>query len=107
MSLKFILKDDPLLQKEVKQCQNPAAICEMARKLGIKLTQADLLRIEAQTTLCLTDEELERWFETPYHERFLISLEVKQLNLAARSTGISRTHWQLEQGRRPLPYQEA
>ncbi|MGA0968009.1 MAG: Nif11-like leader peptide family natural product precursor [Vulcanococcus sp.] len=84
MSLKFILKDDPLLQKEVKQCQNPAAICEMARKLGIKLTQADLLRIEAQTTLCLTDEELERWFETPYHERFLISLEVKQLNLAAR-----------------------
>lgn len=79
MQLKFILQDDPLLQAEVQACESPAAICELAKKLGINLVKADLLRIEAQKTLCLTDEELEVWFKTPYHKRVLASLDVIDL----------------------------
>ena len=81
MQLKFILQDDPLLQAEVQGCQTPTAICEMAKKLGIELVKADLLRIEAQKTLCLTNEELETWFDTPYQERVLISLDVRELSV--------------------------
>ena len=83
MQFKFILQDDPLLQAELQGCETPDAICEMGRKLGINLVKADLLRIEAQKTLCLTDEELETWFDTPYHERVLISLEVRELTVAS------------------------
>ena len=83
MQLKFILQDDPLLQTEVQGCETPDAICEMARKLGMNVVKADLLRIEAQKTLSLKNEELERWFDTPYQERVLISLEVNNLTVAS------------------------
>ena len=78
MQFKFILQDDPLLQAELQGCETPDAICEMGRKLGINLVKADLLRIEAQKTLTLTNQELETWFDTPYQERVLISLDVKE-----------------------------
>jgi hypothetical protein len=76
MKLKTLLRDDPLLQEEIKRCKSPDALCEFAQKLSLKLTKADLLRMEAKTTLTLSDEELETWFEKPYWARVLNSMEV-------------------------------
>lgn len=39
---------------------------------------ADLLRMEAQMTLTLNDEQLNIWYETPYWKRVLISLGAVQ-----------------------------
>ena len=78
MKLKLLLRDDPLLQEEIKLCKGPGALCELAQRLSLKLTKADLLRMEAKTTLTLTDEELETWFEKPYWERVLTSMDVSE-----------------------------
>ena len=78
MKLKLLLRDDPRLQEEIKRCNGPKALFELAEKLSLKLNMADILRMEAQTTLALTDEELETWFEKPYWERVLKSMEINE-----------------------------
>ena len=74
MTLQFVLKDDPLLRQEFLSCKSPQAVIEMCQKLSITVSKADLLRVEANFTLTLEDEQLERWFETPYCERVLVSV---------------------------------
>ena len=66
MKLKILLRDDPLLQEEIKRCKGPYTLGEFAQKLGLKLTKADFVPMDAKTTLTLSDVVLETWFEKPY-----------------------------------------
>jgi hypothetical protein len=74
MRLKLLLKDDPLLQQQLSQCESPDQVIAIAAKLQLSLCMADLLRMEALMTLTLTDDELGDWYTTPYWKRVLISL---------------------------------
>ncbi len=74
MRLKLLLKDDPLLQQQLSQCESPDQVIAIAAKLQLSLCMADLLRIEALMTLTLTDEQLGDWYTAPYWKRVLISL---------------------------------
>ena len=74
MRLKLLLKDDPLLQKQLSQCDSPDQVIAVCAKLQLQIRMADLLRMEAQMTLTLNDEQLNTWYETPYWKRVLISL---------------------------------
>ena len=74
MRLKLLLKDDPLLQKQLSQCESPDQVIAVCAKLQLQISMADLLRMEAQMTLTLNDEQLNTWYETPYWKRVLISL---------------------------------
>ncbi len=74
MRLKLLLKDDPLLQQQLSQCESPDQVIAVCEKLQLQLSMADLLRMEAQMTLTLNDEQLNGWYDTPYWKRVLISL---------------------------------
>ena len=74
MRLKLLLKDDPLLQQQLSQCESPDQAIAVCAKLELQISMADLLRMEAQMTLTLNDEQLNTWYETPYWKRVLISL---------------------------------
>ena len=85
MKLKLILKDDPLLQDAIKRCNDPEDLFRLTQKLGLELNKADLLRMEAQTTLTLSDAELEHWFEQPYWQRVLTSLDMTSQQTSQRA----------------------
>ncbi|MBW0166877.1 MAG: Nif11-like leader peptide family natural product precursor [Vulcanococcus sp.] len=74
MRLKLLSKDDPLLQQQLSQCESPDQVIAVCAKLQLQISMADLLRMEAQMTLTLNDEQLNTWYETPYWKRVLISL---------------------------------
>ena len=74
MRLKLLLKDDPLLQQQLSQCESPDQVMAVCTQLRLNISMADLLRMEAQMTLTLTDEQLKDWYDTPYWKRVLISL---------------------------------
>lgn len=74
MRLKLLLKDDPLLQQQLSQCESPDQVIAVCAQLQLSISMADLLRMEAQMTLTLTDEQLKDWYDTPYWKRVLISL---------------------------------
>ncbi len=74
MRLKLLLKDDLLLQQQLSQCESPDQVIAVCAKLQLQISMADLLRMEAQMTLTLNDEQLNTWYETPYWKRVLISL---------------------------------
>jgi hypothetical protein len=74
MRLKLLLKDDPLLRQQLSCCESPDEVISVCAKLQLTLCMADLLRMEAQMTLTLSDEQLSSWYETPYWKRVLISL---------------------------------
>jgi len=74
MRLKLLLKDDPLLQQQLSQCESPDQVIAVCAKLQLQISMADLLRMEAQMRLTLNDEQLNTWYETPYWKRVLISL---------------------------------
>ena len=78
MRLKLLLKDDPLLQQQLSQCDSPDQVIDVCAKLQLQISMADLLRMEAQMTLTLNDEQLNTWYETPYWKRVLISLGAVQ-----------------------------
>ncbi|MBW0173159.1 MAG: hypothetical protein KXJ50_09800 [Vulcanococcus sp.] len=74
MRLKLLLEDDLLLQQQLSQCESPDQVIAVCAKLQLQISMADLLRMEAQMTLTLNDEQLNTWYETPYWKRVLISL---------------------------------
>ena len=74
MRLKLYLKDDPLLQEQLCRCESPYKVIEIAATLKLQVSMADLLRMEAQMTLTLDDDQLMIWYETPYWQRVLISI---------------------------------
>ena len=78
MRLKLLLKDDPLLRQQLAQCESPDQVMAICAKLQLQISMADLLRMEAQMTLTLTDEQLKDWYETPYWRRVLISVGALQ-----------------------------
>ena len=59
MRLKLLLKDDPLLRRQLSLCESPDQVIAIAAKLQLNICMADLLRMEALMTLTLTDEQLE------------------------------------------------
>ncbi len=79
MRLKLLLKDDPLLRRQLSECDSPDQVITIAAKLQLNICMADLLRMEALMTLTLTDEQLETWYVTPYWKRVLISVGATQL----------------------------
>ena len=78
MRLKLLLKDDPLLRQQLSHCESPDKVIAVCAKLQLQISMADLLRMEAQMTLMLNDEQLNTWYETPYWKRVLISLGAVQ-----------------------------
>ena len=74
MRLKLLLKDDPLLRQQLSHCDSPDQVIAVCARLQLQISMADLLRMEAQMTLTLNDEQLNTWYETPYWKRVLISL---------------------------------
>jgi len=74
MRLKLLLKDDPLLRQQLSHCDSPDQVMAVCAKLQLQISMADLLRMEAQMTLTLNDEQLTIWYDTPYWKRVLISL---------------------------------
>jgi hypothetical protein len=80
MRLKLLLKDDPLLRRQLSLCESPDQVIAIAAKLQLNICMADLLRMEALMTLTLTDEQLETWYVTPYWKRVLVSVGALQLH---------------------------
>ena len=74
MRLKLLLKDDPLLRRQLSRCDSPEEVISICSKLQLDVCMADLLRMEALMTLTLTDEQLNDWYTTPYWKRVLTSL---------------------------------
>jgi hypothetical protein len=74
MRLKLLLKDDPLLRRQLSRCDSPEEVISICSKLQLDVCMADLLRMEALMTLTLTDDQLLDWYTTPYWKRVLISL---------------------------------
>jgi hypothetical protein len=76
MQLKLLLKDDPAFRQQLAECDGPMSLIALCVPLNFEIEMADLLRIEARTTLALCDQQLTVWYDTPYWTRVLISLGV-------------------------------
>jgi hypothetical protein len=85
MRLKLYLKDDPLLQEQLCRCESPEKLIAIVATLKLQVSMADLLRMEAQMTLTLDDEQLMKWYETPYWQRVLISIGAMPLGLLTQA----------------------
>ncbi len=85
MRLKLYLKDDPLLQEQLCRCESPEKLMAIVATLKLQVSMADLLRMEAQMTLTLDDEQLMKWYETPYWQRVLISIGAMPLGLLTQA----------------------
>ena len=83
MRLKLILKDDSLLRQDLCRCESPDQVIAICKKLQLKIDMQDLLRLEAIMTLTLDDEQLMRWFTTPYWQRVLVSIGAMEQEEAA------------------------
>ena len=76
MRLKLLLKDDTTFRQQLAECDGPMALIALCVPLHFEIDMSDLLRIEALTTLALSDQQLTVWYDTPYWTRVLISLGV-------------------------------
>ena len=85
MRLKLYLKDDPLLQEQLCRCESPEKLIAIVATLKLQVSMADLLRMEAEMTLTLDDEQLMKWYETPYWQRVLISIGAMPLGLLTQA----------------------
>ena len=85
MRLKLYLKDDALLQEQLCRCESPEKLIAIVATLKLQVSMADLLRMEAQMTLTLDDEQLMKWYETPYWQRVLISIGAMPLGLLTQA----------------------
>lgn len=86
MRLKLILKDDPLLRRDLCRCESPDQVIAICKKLQLKIDMQDLLRLEAIMTLTLDDEQLMQWFTTPYWQRVLVSIGAMDQDEAAMAS---------------------
>ena len=84
-----IIKTNVELQEEIKSAATAAAVADIAKKMGLDVTAADVLRSQAKATAELSDSELERISGGAIYVNYTIRLIAHWLIPAAVVGGIT------------------